>query len=590
VKLLLVLKKLWFLLTAWCLCFQAVANYSDEECCQAQLKAADEIRSSDSLDFGQKLKAISEQSTSLNDNEADYFKYLQAYEFIFKGDFQEALKIFEELSHAAVNSDIKFRSMLSLINAYAIQRRWNEGLLVLNNVLSLLPSIGNQDIKGQSLMVASIFYNQLGQHELGLEYSDRLKQGHIDPRSICFAEQLKFEAVLQLKRSPEELDETYNKGMRQCEIAGEKVLQAIIIKLYAEYLLETLLKPQDAKALLDEHEALVLSAKYAPIIAIYQSLIAKANWQVGDKEAAFDIASSLSINPASMATLEAQIRAQQVLYDYYLDKGDTAKALEAYIKYAEAEKANLDEVKTKTLAFQMAQHQSLEQQNRIALLDEQNKFLTVQQQLDKAEAFNNRLFIVVLLCIALGLGTWGWHSWKNQQRLRQLAEYDGLTGLFSRGHFTQVALSAVDYAKALKAPISCILLDIDKFKCINDTFGHATGDWALRAVAQMCRELCREHEIIGRIGGEEICFLLPECHQDNASQLAQSLRQGLTQLDTSASGHKFDLSGSFGVSCSTISGYKLDKLMQHADNAMYQSKHAGRNRVQVYHSELKVSV
>lgn len=582
------LRKIYFFIAVW-LYQSAISSICFANTPLSQLQEADKIRSSNPILFSKKLSEVSKLSDKLSQGEKDYLQYLQAYEYIFKGDFPAAELSFHRLSKFSEDVDLKARSMLTLVNVFAIQRKWNIGLNTLNEALELLKLISDQESRAFGLGIVAIFYNQLGQFSLGLEYSELYRQASTDIRSQCAAGQLKFEALMKLNQSFG-LVQVYENGIQLCEHANENVIKANIIRLYAEYMLETLKQPQDAKALLDEHEALVLSAKYAPIIAAYQSLIAKANWQVGDKEAAFVIASSLSINPASMATLEAQIRAQQVLYDYYLDKGDTAQALEAYIKYAEAEKANLDEVKTKTLAFQMAQHQSLEQQNRIALLDEQNKFLTVQQQLDKAEAFNNRLFIVVLLCIALGLGTWGWHSWKNQQRLRQLAEYDGLTGLFSRGHFTQVALSAVDYAKALKAPISCILLDIDKFKCINDTFGHATGDWALKAVAQMCRELCREHEIIGRIGGEEICFLLPECHQDNASQLAQSLRQALTQLDTSASGHKFDLSGSFGVSCSATSGYKLDKLMQHADNAMYQSKHAGRNRVQVYHSELKVSV
>ncbi|WP_228289626.1 GGDEF domain-containing protein [Shewanella cyperi] len=326
----------------------------------------------------------------------------------------------------------------------------------------------------------------------------------------------------------------------------------------------------------------MLSAKYAPIIASFKSLQAKAYWELGEQEKAFNIAYTLSLSPSTANALEAEIRSQKVLYDYYLSKGDTAKALDAYIKYAESDKANLDEIKTKTLAFQIAEHQSIEQRNKIALLDEQNKLLKVQQQLDQAEAFNNRLLIAALFCAALGLGSWGWHSWQSQKRLRQLAEYDSLTGLFSRGHFTQVAQAAVSYAQVLGAPVSCILLDVDKFKRINDTLGHSTGDWALQTVARVCRETCREHEVIGRIGGEEFCFVLSECSEDNAAQLAESLRRALTEVDTSSSGHDFNLSASFGVSSSSTSGYALAVLMQNADRAMYDAKHGGRNKVCIY--------
>ncbi|MCL2917402.1 GGDEF domain-containing protein [Shewanella litorisediminis] len=365
-------------------------------------------------------------------------------------------------------------------------------------------------------------------------------------------------------------------------------MQAVIIRLYAQFLLETDNQPLAAKALLDENEALVMSAKYAPVITIYQSLQARANWELGQQEQAYQQALAVSQSPAAANALEALIRANKVLFDYHSSRGNSEAALEAYIKYAEADKAYLDEVKTKTLAFQLAQHQSLEQQNKISLLDEQNKLLKVQQQLDQAQAFNNRLLIAVLFCIALGLGTWGWHSWQSQKRLRQLAEFDNLTGLFSRGHFTQVSLSAVEYAKTLKAPISCILLDVDKFKQINDSLGHATGDWALKEVARICKQQVREYEIFGRIGGEEFCLLLPECDLKHATELANAMCQALRGVDTSASGHAFVLTASFGVTDNTRAGYSLDKLMAQADKAMYSAKQQGRNQVQCYSTSQSV--
>ncbi|QYK07084.1 GGDEF domain-containing protein [Shewanella zhangzhouensis] len=555
----------------------------------AELKNADRIRSSDSEAFSTILSEISANQNELSPSESDYLEYLEAYKLIFDGDFVAALDVYEKLSKDAVNPDIKFRSLISLINAFAIQRKWNEGLISLDNVLTLLPSIHDPEISGLGLMVASIFYNQLGQYSLGLEYSKRLQNAHSDPRNQCAAEQLKFEALLQLGLAPDESASIFSNGVQVCKSAKEAVIQSNIIRLYAQFLLETDNQPLAAKALLDENEALVLSAKYAPIIAIYQSLQARANWELGQQEKAYQQALAVSQSPAAANALEALIRANKVLFDYHSSRGNSEAALEAYIKYAEADKAYLDEVKTKTLAFQLAQHQSLEQQNKISLLDEQNKLLKVQQQLDQAQAFNNRLLIAVLFCIALGLGTWAWHSWQSQKRLRQLAEFDNLTGLFSRGHFTQVSLSAVEYAKTLNAPISCILLDVDKFKQINDSLGHATGDWALKEVARICKEQVREYEIFGRIGGEEFCLLLPECDLKHATELANAMCQALRGVDTSASGHAFVLTASFGVTDNTRAGYSLDKLMAQADKAMYSAKTQGRNQVQCYSASKPVA-
>ncbi|WP_372873354.1 GGDEF domain-containing protein [Shewanella sp.] len=391
-----------------------------------------------------------------------------------------------------------------------------------------------------------------------------------------------FEALVKSHAQDSELIAKFESGSSLCLSAKENVAFSIIIRLYAQYLLETHNHPQAAKSLLDENEPQVLNAKYAPVIAIYQSLQAKANWELGQQEKAYQQALAVSQSPAAVNALEALIRANKVLFDYHSSRGNSEAALDAYIKYAEADKAYLDEVKTKTLAFQLAQHQSLEQQNKIALLDEQNKLLKVQQRLDTAERFNSRLMIGALLSVILGLITWGWHSLKNQRRLKQLAEYDSLTGLLSRGHFTEVAHSALNYVQNLKAPVSCVLFDVDHFKRINDSFGHSTGDWALKQVASLCKQQVREFEIFGRIGGEEFCLLLPECDLHHATEIAEKLRHALANCDTLACGHDFVLTASFGVTDSTLAGYSLDILLAQADKAMYSAKHGGRNQVKAY--------
>ncbi|MCH4293168.1 GGDEF domain-containing protein [Shewanella sp. 3B26] len=583
------LKYLLLLLTA-CL-FQVVSNVSHAESWLEKLETADEIRSSDPEKFQSILLETSDNLSSLSPYERDYLSYLQAYELTFKGKFALGMAAFETLAKTTTSGEIKVRSLLTLTNAYAIQRRWNEGLETLAQVQSLLATVNNSEIKIQAIATSGIFYNEIGQYELAQDYSERLKRISSSARNACVAEQLMFEALVKSHAQDSELIAKFESGSSLCLSAKENVAFSIIIRLYAQYLLETHNHPQAAKSLLDENEPQVLNAKYAPVIAIYQSLQAKANWELGQQEKAYQQALAVSQSPAAANALEALIRANKVLFDYHSSRGNSEAALEAYIKYAEADKAYLDEVKTKTLAFQLAQHQSLEQQNKIALLDEQNKLLKVQQQLDTAERFNSRLMIGALLSVILGLITWGWHSLKNQRRLKQLAEYDSLTGLLSRGHFTQVAQSALTHAQTLKAPVSCVLFDVDHFKRINDCFGHATGDWALKQVASLCREQVREFEIFGRIGGEEFCLILPECDSAHARVIADKLRRTLASCDTSASGNDFVLTASFGLTDSQQAGYSLDQLLAQADRAMYSAKRAGRNQVKAYsrdHDEASV--
>ncbi|MCL1036775.1 GGDEF domain-containing protein [Shewanella submarina] len=546
------------------------------------LKEIDSLRSIDPLLFSEKFRAIGEHKSEFDREESDFYRYLEGYHLAYRGRLAEALSLQKQLSQQAITKEMRFRALLTVINIEAINQNWNGGLKSLNKALEVLPAIREPKLEALALGIISVFYNQLGQYELGLEYSRRLKNSFDDPRSLCIGELHQFEALLNLASTESTLANSYKSALTLCQKAEERLLELNAHILFGRFLLETKKTPHLAAELFALHYPQVNKVGYAPVILAYQSLQAKAYWQLGMSEPAFELAQAVSQSPAAANTLEALIRANKVLFDYHSANGNSEAALAAYIKYAEADKAYLDEVKTKTLAFQLAQHQSMEQQNKINLLDEKNKVLMVQRQLDKVEQFNSRIMIVVLFCVILGLGTWGWNSLKAQRRLKQMAEYDSLTGLFSRGHFYNLSESAISHALKLGAPVSCVLFDVDRFKGINDKYGHSTGDWALKQVAKQCRNQLREYEIFGRIGGEEFCLILPECDLESAYSVAEKLRKTLAESDTLECGYQFALTASFGVTESLFAGYSLDNLLAQADKAMYKAKHNGRNQVQVF--------
>lgn len=555
----------------------------------ALLREADSLRSSSPIEFQDKLKEIEKQAGALNNYESEYLAYLRAYNLSFSGQLNDAYLMYQELAQKSQFDEFRFRALTSMVNTNAIRREWTLGLENLRQTIEILPTVENIQLKEHGLAVAAVFYNYLEQHALAKEFALQLSESTSNQRSLCFALQLRLQADTGLGTIGIG-DELFQIALQHCETIGELVVASAIVSYKAELLLKDS-QASEASQLLDQYLERVNNTGYPPIIASFYTLLAEANLLQNKKAVAAEYATTALKYTSSATNAEAAMRANKVLFDYHSSRGNSEAALEAYIKYAEADKAYLDEVKTKTLAFQLAEHQSLEQQNKIALLDEQNKLLKVQQQLDTAERFNSRLMIGALLSVILGLITWGWHSLKNQRRLKQLAEYDSLTGLLSRGHFTQVAQSALTHAQTLKAPVSCVLFDVDHFKRINDCFGHATGDWALKQVASLCREQVREFEIFGRIGGEEFCLILPECDSAHARVIADKLRRTLASCDTSASGNDFVLTASFGLTDSQEAGYSLDQLLAQADRAMYSAKRAGRNQVKSYsrdHDEASV--
>ncbi len=164
------------------------------------------------------------------------------------------------------------------------------------------------------------------------------------------------------------------------------------------------------------------------------------------------------------------------------------------------------------------------------------------------------------------------------ERIREMALTDELTGVPNRRQVFVLGEREVRRAQRFSQPFSLIMLDIDYFKRINDTYGHLIGDEVLKAIAVRCQSVIREVDVIGRYGGEEFCVLLPEAGLDDACKVAERLRQTVSgeSLPTSAGG--LSLTISLGVATLTPDIETLQDLLDVADQGLYMAKQSGRNR------------
>lgn len=168
------------------------------------------------------------------------------------------------------------------------------------------------------------------------------------------------------------------------------------------------------------------------------------------------------------------------------------------------------------------------------------------------------------------------------ERLANLALTDELTGLPNRRAIFLRGAEEISRSKRYGSPLSMLMLDIDKFKNINDTYGHSKGDMALQCVARVLREQVREVDLPGRLGGEEFGILLPNTRMEEALIIAERIRKSVEALRCEKDEDTcITMTASLGVAGYTAEIKNLDDLFSRADAAMYKAKNNGRNRVEV---------
>ena len=162
---------------------------------------------------------------------------------------------------------------------------------------------------------------------------------------------------------------------------------------------------------------------------------------------------------------------------------------------------------------------------------------------------------------------------------RNAASTDHLTGLLNRRAFLEGALALSEKQGARGAPVTLMMFDLDHFKSINDRFGHAVGDEALRVFAHVARTSMRATDIVGRLGGEEFAAILPGA-MAVAEVVAERVRAGFEKAGQTIAAHQIGATVSIGAATARGPVVDIDALIVRADEALYRAKHGGRNRLE----------
>jgi diguanylate cyclase (GGDEF)-like protein len=185
-----------------------------------------------------------------------------------------------------------------------------------------------------------------------------------------------------------------------------------------------------------------------------------------------------------------------------------------------------------------------------------------------------------LFTIAIAFITLAMAKERTELRHKAAARVDPLTGIANRRAFLEEAMPLGPLRRVASRPISVLLADLDRFKVINDRFGHAVGDRVLQLFAEVASAQLGPHDLIGRLGGEEFSILLRDAGRERAAATAERIRRSFELVAAKINGYSVCATVSMGVAVAD-GGFELPALLAEADAALYCAKERGRNRVEI---------
>jgi diguanylate cyclase (GGDEF)-like protein len=171
-----------------------------------------------------------------------------------------------------------------------------------------------------------------------------------------------------------------------------------------------------------------------------------------------------------------------------------------------------------------------------------------------------------------------------QSVFEHMAITDSLTGIFNRRHFMEIVRISIEKARREKEDCYLVMLDIDKFKDVNDTYGHQTGDKVLIDITTRIQTKIRLYDLFARYGGEEFIIFIPHVSKEKVCEIGERLRLSLSSRSFIYDNISLNCTASFGIA--KMEDYNLDKAIRQSDEALYSAKRNGRNCV-VYYGESK---
>ncbi|WP_165418358.1 GGDEF domain-containing protein [Dyella amyloliquefaciens] len=541
------------------------------------LQRAISIKTTNHDEFLRIVAQLHQVADNLPVDEQWALRYLEAWQAAFDGSESKAFSALRTIADQAPDPALRLRALATMVNISGFAHRYEEGFIQLNRMTELLPQVSDVDARYAAIGEAAQFLVISHHYEQAIEAANEMLQNVPPDKNACHATYFKLHALFQsgsTQLTPVQLQQ----GVDLCIAGGDAVYaNALRTDLATLHLQKG--HAEDAIHLLEEHYAEVQGFKFPGLMQYFNVLLANGYFAQGDMPKARKFALATIEGKVEDAYSEPLRQAYELLYRIENRLGHAREALTYHEKYMEVDKGYLNDVNASALAYESIKQQVLAKRTQVDTLNRQNQILQLQRQLDHKAMETSRLYIALLLTVLASIAFWLLRIKRSQMRFKRLATQDSLTHICSRQHFVDEAEQILRQAARGTRSACLVLMDLDHFKLVNDTHGHVIGDLVLKRAVAACQQHLHSNDIFGRLGGEEFAILFPDCSARQALDRADRIRQAIAATPLWGETRHVVISASFGIACTDRSGYELRQLMIDADNALYQAKRDGRNRV-----------
>lgn len=523
------------------------------------------------------MAQLHRESASLSPRDKWYLRFLEGWDINFAGRYPEAEIVLRDVLEHSEDETLQTRATALLMNNLSLQGKYAESYALATRSAETLPGITDPLARFVLLANLSEMLTFAGQPELGLQYADMMVSSTPPGESPC---QGMVERVSALEasrtltsRSPELL-----KTIDICTTAGQPVFADTASLILADRLIQED-KPAEAMAVIEHITPIIEKTQYFPHLMSVGAQRAQIYQQMGNDVDA--LKSALAVIALSHpGDVDESLRTSyKLLYTIEKARGHYASALDYYERYVIQDQGYLRDANVRNVAYEAARQHFLAEKLETEGLSKENRILRLQQDLDGKAVETSRLYIVMLVLALLSIVFWMVRIKRSQLRFKWLSACDGLTGIFHHQHFMTEAERSLRMLERRRGHGCLVSFDLDHFKQVNDTHGHAVGDAVLKHAVAITKAHLRRADIFGRLGGEEFGILLVDAPCLQGMVIAEQLRAAFEASPLIMDGLVVPFSASMGLASTETLGYELSPLCRAADAALYEAKRAGRNRV-----------